>query len=83
MVQLLHLYMTAGKTIVLTVWTFVSQVMSLVFNMLSRFVITFLQRNKCFFFFFNFMTAVVDCCNGEFYVIFFLLKNLPEILCWS
>ena len=82
MVQLLHLYMTAGKTIVLTVWTFVSQVMSLVFNMLSRFVITFLQRNK-YFFFFNFMTAVVDCYNGEFYVIFFLLKNLPEILCWS
>ena len=49
MVQLSHLYITAGKTIVLTVWTFVGQMMSLVFNMLSRFVIAFLQRSKCFF----------------------------------
>ena len=46
MVQLLHLYMTAGKTIVLTVWTFVGKVMSLLFNMLSRFVITFLPRSR-------------------------------------
>ena len=52
MVQLSHLYMTAGKTIVLTVWTFVGQMMSLVFNMLSRFVIAFLQRSKCVFVFF-------------------------------
>ena len=42
MVQLSHPYMTTGKTIVLTIWTFVSKVMSLLFNMLSRFVITFL-----------------------------------------
>ena len=47
MVQLSHLYMTTGKTIALTVWTFVGKVMSLLFNMLSRFVITFLPRNKC------------------------------------
>ena len=47
MVQLSHLYMTAGKTIVLTIWTFVSKVMSLLFNMLSRLVITFLPRSKC------------------------------------
>ena len=47
MVQLSHLYMTTGKTIVLTIWTFVSKVMSLVFNMLSRFVIAFLPRSKC------------------------------------
>ena len=46
MVQLSHAYMTAGKTIVLTIWTFVSKVISLLFNMLSRFVITFLPRNK-------------------------------------
>ena len=46
MVQLLHLYMTAGKTIALTRWTFVSKVMSLLFNMLSRLVITFLPRSK-------------------------------------
>ena len=39
--------MTTGKTIALTVWTFVGKVMSLLFNMLSRFVITFLPRNMC------------------------------------
>ena len=46
MVQLLHPYMTTGKTIVLTIWTFVGKVMSLLFNMLSRFVIAFLLRRK-------------------------------------
>ena len=45
-VQLLHLYMTTGKTIALTRWTFVDKVMSLVFNMLSRWVITFLPRSN-------------------------------------
>ena len=44
MVQLSHSYMTIGKTIALTIWTFVSKVMSLLFNMLSRFVIAFLPR---------------------------------------
>ena len=46
-VQLSHPYMTTGKTIALTRWTFVGKVMSLVFNMLSRLVITFLPRSKC------------------------------------
>ena len=46
LVQLSHLYMTTGKTIALTRWTFVGQVMSLLFNMLSRLVITFLPRSK-------------------------------------
>ena len=46
MVQLSHLYMTTGKTIALTRLTFVSKVMSLLFNTLSRFVIAFLQRSK-------------------------------------
>ena len=46
-VHLSHPYMTAGKTIALTRWTFVSKVMSLLFNMLSRLVITFLSRSKC------------------------------------
>ena len=46
MVQLSHLYMTAGKTIALTRWTFVGKVITLLFNMLSRFVIAFLQRSK-------------------------------------
>ena len=46
MVQLSHLYMTTGKTIPLTRWTFVGKTMSLLFNMLSRFVIAFLPRSK-------------------------------------
>ena len=46
MVQFAHLYMTTGKTITLTRLTFVSKVMSLFFNMLSRFVIAFLPRSK-------------------------------------
>ena len=44
--QLSHLYMTTGKTIALTRWTFVSKVMSLLFNMLSKLVIAFLLRSK-------------------------------------
>ena len=44
--QLSHPYMTTGKTIALTRWTFVCKVMSLLFNMLSRLVITFLPRSK-------------------------------------
>ena len=45
-VQLLHPYMTTGKTIALTRWTFVGKVMSLLFNMLSKLVTTFLPRSK-------------------------------------
>ena len=45
-VQLSHPYMTTRKTIALTRWTFVGKVMSLLFNMLSRFIITFLPRSK-------------------------------------
>ena len=48
-VQLSHPYMTTGKTIALTRWTFVSKVMSLLLNMLSRLVMTFLPRSKCLF----------------------------------
>ena len=47
-VQLSHPYMTTGKTTALTRWTFVGKVMSLLFNMLSSLVITFLPRSKCF-----------------------------------
>ena len=47
MVQLSHPYMTTGKTIGLTRWTFVDKVMSLPFSMLSRLVIIFLPRSKC------------------------------------
>ena len=46
-VQLSHPYMTTGKTIALTRWTFVGKVMSLLLNMLSRLVITFLPKSKC------------------------------------
>ena len=49
MVQFLHPYMTIGKTIALTIWIFDSKVVSLLFNMLSRFVIAFLPRSKCIF----------------------------------
>ena len=47
MAQLSHPYMTTGKTIAYTRQTFVSKVMSLLFNMLFRFVIVFLPRSKC------------------------------------
>ena len=46
-VQLSHPYMTTGKIIALTRWTFVSKVMLVLFNILSRFVIVFLPRSKC------------------------------------
>ena len=47
MVQVSLLYMTTGETIALIIWTFVGKVMSLLFNMLSNFVIAFLPRSKC------------------------------------
>ena len=60
MVQLSHPYMTTGKTIALTRRTFVGKVMSLLFNMLSRMVITFLPRSKHLL---NFMAAVTICSD--------------------
>ena len=45
-VQLSHAYMTTGKTLALTKWTFVGKIMSLLFNMLSRLIIAFLPRSK-------------------------------------
>ena len=59
MVQLSHPYMTTGKTIALNRWIFVGRVMPLLFNMLSRLVITFLPRNKCL----NFMAVVTICSD--------------------
>ena len=59
-VQLSHPYMTTGKTIALTRRTFVGKVVSLLLNMLSRLVITFLPRSKCLF---NFMAAVTICSD--------------------
>ena len=48
MVQLSHSYMTTGKTIVMIIWTFIGKVMSLLFSMLSKFVIAFPPRSKIF-----------------------------------
>ena len=58
-VQLSHPYTTTGKTKTLTRWTFVGKVMSLLFNMLSRLIRTFLPRSKCL----NFMAAVTICSD--------------------
>ena len=59
MVQLSHPYMTTGKTIALTIWTFLGKLMSLLFNTLFRFVIAFLPRAS-----FNFMAAVIFHSNS-------------------
>ena len=58
-VQLSHPHMTTGKTTSLTRWTFVGKVMFLLFNMLSRLVMTFLSRSKHL----NFMTAITICSD--------------------
>ena len=47
MAQLSHPYMTVGKTVTFTVWIYILKVMSLLFNMLSRFIIAFFPRSKC------------------------------------
>ena len=60
-VHLSHTYMTTGKTIALTRWTFVGKVMSLLLNMLSRLVITFLPRSKC---------LLISCLQSPSTVIF-------------
>ena len=55
MVQLLYPYLSTGKTVVLTIWTFASEVMSLVFNTLSSFVISFHSKEQTSF---NFVASV-------------------------
>ena len=59
MAQHSHPYMTTGKTIAMTMQTFVGKLMSLLFNMLSRLVIAFLPRSKRL----NFMAAVTICSD--------------------
>ena len=61
MVQLSHPYMTTRKTIAFSAWNFVSQVMSLLVNTLSRFLIAFLPRRKDL----NLMAAITVCCDFE------------------
>ena len=58
-VQLSHPYLTTGKNIALTRWTFVGKIMSLLYKMLSRLVIAFIPRSKCL----NFMAAVTICSD--------------------
>ena len=60
MVQLAHPYMITGKTIALTRWTFVGKVISLLFNMLSRFFHCFSSKEQAYF---NFMTVDTICSN--------------------
>ena len=67
-VQLSHQYMTTGKTIALTRWTFVGKLMSLLFNKLSRLVITFLPRSK---------HLLISCLQSPSAVIL----EPPEIVC--
>ena len=62
MVQLSHPYMTTGKAIALAIRTFVGKVMSLLFNMLSRFVIAFLPRSKC---------LLISCCSHRLHLQWF------------
>ena len=60
MVQFSHPYMTTGKTIALTIWTFIGKVLSLLFNILSRFVTAILPKEQASF---NFMAAVTICSD--------------------
>ena len=79
-VELSYPYMTTGKTIALTICTFVNKVLSLLFNVLSRFVIAFLLRSKCL----NFVAAVTvhsdfevqenKICQFPFFPLLFAMK---------
>ena len=72
-VQLSHPYMTTGKTIALTRWTFVGKVMSLLLNMLSRLVITFLPRSK------HLLISLLQSSNCKIYVYLILWEtHLPK-----
>ena len=72
--------MTTGKTIALARWTFVGKVISLLFNMLSRLVITFLPRSKCL----NFMAAVTICNDfGAPAKVWHCFHYFPIYLPWS
>ena len=70
-VQLSHPYMTTGKTIALTRWTFAGKVMSLLLNMLSRLVITFLPRSKC---------LLISWLQSPATVIFSSVQSLSRVL---
>ena len=77
-VQLSHPYKTTGKTIALTRWTFAGKVMSLLFNMLSRLVVTFSSKEYVSF---NFMAAVTICSDYASYC-YFLKRQLSAKQCF-
>ena len=81
MVQLSHSYMTTGKTIVLTIWTFVGKVISPFFNILSRFVIAFLLRSKYLLISFTWKNIFEDylCCN-TYYSTFLWMNSVISTL---
>ena len=68
MVQLSQLYVTNGKTIALTMWTFVSKVMSLLFNILCRFVIPLLDLIGIYFFFLRNLHTIPGKFSRDFIV---------------
>ena len=73
MVQLSHPYITTGKTIALTRWTFVGKVMSLCFNILSRFVTAFLPRSKC---------LLISCLQSPS-TVFLEPKNIKSVIVFT
>ena len=81
LVQVSYLCVTTGKTIALTIWTFVGKIMSLLFNMLSTFVKVFLPRSKHL----NFMAAVTICSEfgAQENKVFHYFHCFPIYLPWS
>ena len=77
MVQLLHPYMTTEKTIALTIWTFVSKVISLLFNMLSGFVIAFLPRSKSFLL--SWLQSLYNVQHSKVFPHIFISNSLPPL----
>ena len=81
MVQISHPYMTTGKTIALTIRTFVGKVMSLPFNMLSWFVTAFLPRSKCLCSPLQIKSDMTDHMEHKYRLFYYLLSfNLPTRL---
>ena len=84
MVQPSHLYRTTEKTIALTIWTFVRKVMSLLFSMLSRFVITFLPRSKLLYYILmseKFLGFFWCFSTSSSFSLFYNFKEIGAILC--
>ena len=77
MVQLLHLYMTSGKTIALNIQNFVGKVMSLLFNILSRFLIAFLPRG------YQESSPAPQFGSMEYYSIIKKNEILPPTVTWT